>query len=442
MVHNIPIQLGAPKFPEKNAPRSNIMWDPCATISPHAIIVGSSGTGKTHRLRYMIGEMIRQSPSVTIHILDVHGDIAPRAQNRVVFSEATEYGLNPLEIELDPEFGGVRRRINSFINTLNRSTHKLGVRQEAVLRALLSDIYEHTGYNPRDPRTWDPRTNPHAKSFVLKDRRHPNINDLMELTHWRMAKLMTGGGADAHRALGDLNKELKKFNRLRKKAEDEDLPAIAIARERVKELHAGYIDSIKTGCELDEFLNYDNVDTLRAIYERLKALDAAGVFKDAPPHFSRHDPLRVYDIKALNEGEQTMFAEVFLERLFTQVKARGPVNTPDTFVVIDEAHKFMTKDNEHILNRMSREVRKYGLGLILVSQSFEHFPEDMIANCSMTMILGMHDMHHGPAAKKLAIDPKRLKFIVPQKTAMAQVRLKAGGKGLTNTFHDLYLPRS
>src|SRR3546814_7881732 len=65
----------------------------------------------------------------------------------------TEYGLNPLEVTTDPEFGGVRRRINSFIAMINRTTSKLGVRQEAVLRALLNDLYELNGYDQRNPRT-------------------------------------------------------------------------------------------------------------------------------------------------------------------------------------------------------------------------------------------------------------------------------------------------
>src|SRR3546814_19778215 len=75
----------------------------------------------------------------------------------------TEYGLNPLEVTTDPEFGGVRRRINSFIAMINRTTSKLGVRQEAVLRALLNDLYELNGYDQRNPRTWDPRKNPYVR---------------------------------------------------------------------------------------------------------------------------------------------------------------------------------------------------------------------------------------------------------------------------------------
>src|SRR3546814_10512950 len=44
-------------------------------------------------------------------------------------------------------------------------------------------------------------------------------------------------------------------------------------------------------------------------------------------------------------------------------KARGQRDNPDTFIIIDEAHKFMSPDNEHIMNRMAREVRKFGVGL-------------------------------------------------------------------------------
>src|SRR3546814_11727623 len=73
-------------------------------------------------------------------------------------------------------------------------------------------------------------------------------------------------------------------------------------------------------------------------------------------------------------SDLSMFAEVLLERLFLEAKARGQRDNPDTFIIIDEAHKFMSPDNEHIMNRMAREVRKFGVGLILVSQNFDHFP--------------------------------------------------------------------
>src|SRR3546814_5458813 len=90
----------------------------------------------------------------------------------------TEYGLNPLEVTTDPEFGGVRRRINSFIAMINRTTSKLGVRQEAVLRALLNDLYALNGYNQRNPRTWDPRTNPYVRGHAKTTLHNPGISAL------------------------------------------------------------------------------------------------------------------------------------------------------------------------------------------------------------------------------------------------------------------------
>src|SRR3546814_1712467 len=89
--------------------------------------------------------------------------------------------------------------------------------------------------------------------------------------------------------------------------------ALEMAKTNVKELFSAHIDAMKTGGELDDLLNYDSVDTLRAGYERIKGLDATGIFKDVPPTFAQDDPLRVYDIKALSEDEKSMFAEVLLE---------------------------------------------------------------------------------------------------------------------------------
>src|SRR3546814_18370549 len=102
-----------------------------------------------------------------------------------------------------------------------------------------------------------------------------------------------------------------------------------MAKTNVKELFSAHIDAMKTGGELDDLLNYDSVDTLRAVYERIKGLDATGIFKDVPPTFAQDDPLRVYDIKALSEDEQSMFAEVLLERLFLEAKARGQRDNTD-----------------------------------------------------------------------------------------------------------------
>lgn len=434
------VEIGQATFPDRDTrSKPTVFWDPAKAISGHAIIVGSSGVGKTYRLRYLIKKLIEANRNVKIHILDVHGDIAPAARNRVVFSETTEYGLNPLEVTTDPEFGGVRRRINSFIAMLNRTTSKLGIRQEAVLRALLNDLYRLNGYDPRNPRTWNPATNPHVRGRCKETRRHPGIADLSNLCAYRIQNLLTGSGSKAFKALTELQKQYKKMARLQRKLEPGEEDALDNLKATCKDLYASYIDAIETGKELDDLLNYDSVEPMRAVYERIKGLDATGIFKDQPPSFNPADPLRVYDIKALSDDEQAMFAEVLMERLFLEAKAEGQKTQPDTFIVLDESHKFMSAEGDHVINKMAREVRKFGVGLILVSQNFEHFPEDLIANSAMTMILGLHDMHHERTARRLGIDRKRLKFIRPKQTALVQVRSGGTDRRLANTFIDVDL---
>lgn len=438
------IEMGTAKFADRGTGRQAVAtWDPSTAISPHAVIVGSSGTGKTYRLRYIIRELIRASRgNVNIHILDVHGDIAERARNRVVFSEATEYGLNPLEIELDPEFGGIRKRINAFINMINRTSQKLGTRQEAVMRALLAELYDLNGYEAKDPRTWNPRTNPRVMGKSKSTGAHPNVSDLTNLAGWRAKNLLLGAGGKAIKALAEVNKAQKAVHRLRRMGEDiseADQVKLTLKKTNLKDMMAAYVDNLETGIEVDELLRFDNLETLKAVYERLLGLDAAGIFKDRPPVFDGRDPLRVYDIKALQEDEQKMFAEVLMERLFVEAKARGPQEEPDTFIILDEAHLFLSQDRDHIINRMSREIRKFGVGMIIVSQNFDHFPEDIIANSAMTLILGMHDMHHKKAADKIGLPREKFKFIRPQQTALLQVRTKVTANGLTNSFTDISL---
>lgn len=433
------IELGRAKFADKNSgARPAVFWDPATAISGHAIIVGSSGVGKTYRLRRILHNLISTNGNVNIHILDVHGDIAPHARNKVDFSEITNNGLNPLEVITDPEFGGVRRRINSFIDMINRTSTKLGVRQEATLRALLEDLYHWNGYDAKDPRTWDPRTNPKVRGFSQKTRKHPTITNLVNICAWKLNVLITGGGADAYKALAEVNKHARKMNAEALKKDgcsDEKMDSLIL---KANESYENYTHKIRSGREMEEFIKYGSPDVLKAVFERIKGLDAVGIFKDEPPVFPYPDPPRVYNIKALAESEQRMFAEVLLERLFVEAKARGQKDTPDTFIVIDEAHKFLSPQNDHIINRMSREIRKFGVGLILVSQNFDHFPQDIIANSAMTLILGLHDMDHGKAERSLGLKPGKLKFIKPKQTALVQVR-SGLNNGLTNTFNDILL---
>lgn len=140
-----------------------VVLDTLQTINGHVQIAGVTGMGKTHRIRAMVTALVRSAGSlkqpIRVHVFDPHGDIDLPWSSDVKFSEATAFGYNPLEINPDPDFGGVRRAIQKFIAAIQK--HKaLGTKQEAVMRYLLEDLYHARGFKVDDPRTWwpdDPR---------------------------------------------------------------------------------------------------------------------------------------------------------------------------------------------------------------------------------------------------------------------------------------------
>lgn len=136
-----------------------ITFDTLNAINGHIQISGVSGMGKTHRIRSLVAGLVQSASSakqpLRIHVFDPHGDIDLPYSSEVKFSEATPYGYNLLEINPDPDYGGVRRSIQKFIAAMQK--HKsLGTKQEAVMRYLLEDLYASRGFKADDPRTWIP----------------------------------------------------------------------------------------------------------------------------------------------------------------------------------------------------------------------------------------------------------------------------------------------
>lgn len=141
---------------ERTGEKKPVEWHFDTVINPHALIVGDTGIGKTHRFRYLIRELegcLTDHADARIHVLDGHGDIHVPGESVVEFAETTEYGFNPLRIDPDPRTGGVRRQVERFIHGVSK-VRKLGVRQEAVLRYLLADLYEAHGFLEDEPATW------------------------------------------------------------------------------------------------------------------------------------------------------------------------------------------------------------------------------------------------------------------------------------------------
>lgn len=406
--------------------KEDIMWRSDKIINGHIVLVGASGTGKTYRLRSFLKSARIQNPQTKFHIIDVHGDLDVEGADEVIFSESSGYGLNPLRISPDPSFGGVRKKVRTFISMMNRTSRKLGTKQEAVLSALLYDLYTNRGFSKEDPKTW----------IEQPGRVSPTIENLRRFSDAKLRQMIIGAGSKAILMLEKLNKKfqsLDKANIKQKGIEDIELGNL---KKECKNLYNEYIEAIETGRELDDIIKYNSREVIQSVHERITTLEGSGIFKSTPPPFKEGSSIRRYNIKALSADEQKMFVDVLLEDLFFESRKNGERPFTDTFIIIDEAHKFVSEDDEHVINLIAKEARKFGLGLILASQSLTHFPDDIIANAATKFILGLDEMFHESTARKIRIDPKKLAQIQPHKTALIQIKSKGD---LSNRFIDIEL---
>lgn len=408
-----------------------VYWDSEKIVNAHMIIAGKSGTGKTYRIRDILNQLVKQAdPSkLRIHILDIHGDIDIEGASVVKFSEQTRYGFNPLVINPDPDFGGVRKRIQSFISTLGRTGHRLGSKQENVLRNILQEVYYANGFRDDDNSTW----------VIQKgsNRKNPTLEDVLRYANYKLKGMFLGTSSRCISTLEKLNKTQAKINNKIKFAKnneydksliEETQSEIDALKDQALEQFKTYLDSINTGSELKDLLTYDSKDVLKSVVDKLDNLYNIGIFTRNIPPFDLKNPLWRYDLRALGKNEKTLFVSFLLENIFKMAVQRGEQNDVREIVIIDEAHLFITDDEDNPINTIAKEARKFGLGIIAASQSVTHFSVDFLSNVATKIILGLDEMFWNSAANQLKIPEQKLKDIIPHKNLLVQMVNKGSSR--------------
>lgn len=419
----------------------SVIWNSKKVLNGHMLIMGKSGTGKTYNLRKILRQMLKQSEPgmLRAHIFDVHGDIEIPGASSVKFSSSTPYGFNPLWLNPDPDFGGVRRRIQSLLSALNRTSRKLGTKQESCLRNLLNDLFEANGFKESDVNSW--KLNDGVQRKYPK--KNPTLEDAHRFAKFKLKAMYIGASTDAVRLLEEVNKKstslyskqrqaLRTGNALQQESLQSDLDKL---KQECIEKYAEYVNSIATGMEFEDLLRYDSRDVLKSVVERLENLNAIGIFKNQTPPFDTDSALWRYDIKALSMDEKKLFIEFRLEELFFQAVQRGVVDEIRDVIIIDEAHNFFSDDEDNILNTLAKEARKFGIALICASQAPTHFSDDFLANVGTKIILGLDQMYWDSSMRKLKIDMSIMENVVAQKVMAAMLN----NKGETRSAFQLVL---
>ena len=478
------INYGIDAGARKRGEHTPVTWNSKVAVNGHCLMVGMSGAGKTYNLRKMIRQMQDSSEGkpLRFHVFDVHGDIEIEGASSVMFSEQTTYGMNPLRVNPDPHFGGIRKRVQGFITTINRVMRALGPKQEAALRNILYDIYTRHGFKQDDPSTWhidesmarlvsdgsDGRLyidvpmaeKDDAKAlgarwdslqrcwFIQTEdyqggitrwapktlaRTHPSISDALRMARHILQMSFLGTGQAAITNLEIANKAAAAYQRklleaLRrgdKAFADEKLEAdLDKAKQKAIDTFTEYANSIVTGRELGDLMKYDSTDVLKSVVDRLENLNAIGIFKAVPPPFDPASQVWRYNIKALSMEERKLFVLFRLEEIFADAVQRGEQDDVVEVVILDEAHIYADDDPDNIINNIAKEARKFGLALICASQSPTHFTEDFISSVATKVILGIDEMYWRGSVTKMRVTEEALAWIKPQKTMLVQLKTR------------------
>lgn len=152
--------------------------------------------------------------------------------------------------------------------------------------------------------------------------------------------------------------------------------------------------------ELRELIEISDIhhSTKQALLTRINDLKESGLFSNqfiTPEDFVRPGYLTIFRLAGTPLGDFGIrfFVADILRQLYDEYRERKISHK--TIIVIDEAHIFAPKTGRkdpvrEIIERISREGRKYGLWLILSSQSPRDLSDIVLMQCNSVLALKMH----------------------------------------------------
>lgn len=127
-----------------------------------------------------------------------------------------------------------------------------------------------------------------------------------------------------------------------------------------------------------------------------------------------------FDLSGLSRSAQPVAASLALLLLFERLRKAGPTTKEKqlrSFVFLDEASVLRS---EHVIDVLTREARKFGLGLAVASQTLRDLSDEVLANASVSVVFRLLNRSEATRVEKL----------IPGMSAGELLTLRAPGEAL------------
>lgn len=409
-------------------------WNPEALPNGHIVAIGASGSGKTQTLKAIAFSLHQTYPKMQIILLDFHGDQEIIGETCYPIHMASPHGINPLVVNLDPEGGGSNLQAIQMAGILKKSL-RLGPNQEGMLIEIIKTCYLKRGIVQEQQETWsleppnfddieEELNRRVATAFQDEDKKElaesiciqnlpvgkPNASGIYFIFHQN--QLVYIGAAR------DIQKRIDGHHHIRYLLKDH-YPG--------EQVEIRYYEHLSDWQELIKLENYLiqlhkpplNQTTLRTeckdsqkLKLKLAATFQYGVFSRPQPEFN--EKLIRIDLSKLPTELRAIAAESLAWQLMNQHRLQGEIQgrLPRTFLFIDEA-KEMPKKEGSACDQIIADGRKYGLALVMASQSERHLSADVIGNSSTKIVLPVDQTEVKKVSQKFRFSEKKVEALTP-----------------------------
>lgn len=369
----------------------------------HLLLVGESGSGKTTLLVRIIQEMYYQSK--TVFLIDFHGDMGIDGENHIKYTPRNSpYGVNPYELEMNAESGGVIIQAEVITVMLNQyfMENKLGKKQINILKQLIIDTYKTKGIIDENIETWSKEV--------------PIMEDLGNLVNY-IKKIIN---SLSHSNTGVLEESIKNIrNYMPKELIDSSKESIEKLEEIINNIDSENEKGLYGNIDLSYYLHPSVKRVFEGLYVYLEDIVKMTIFNGEKPRITKG--VNRLDFSAFTQVNKPLIAKFLAEftaqKLFRSSMLRGQyselVGVPegskfDRVLIFDESklalpHGAEKNNPYNIFSRLVGESRKYGLALFLASQRVEHYSEEILSNIFTKIILKVKANDYKSVAKALGV---------------------------------------